>query len=327
VTKSSSRSPKLLDRVRLACKRRRYSYHTEKAYCRWIKRFVRFHGTVHPRTLHAKDVRAFLDHLAAERNVAASTQNQALNALIFLYEHVLDIDLGAIGDFERAQRSRRLPVVLTREEVRAVLDHMQGTNRLVALLLYGSGLRLTEALRLRVKDIDTAYGQILVRDGKGRKDRRTVFPKRAAEPLQRHLRKVKVLHEEDCADGYGAVFLPDALARKYPNAATDWTWQYVFPARGRSVDPRSGIERRHHRSDSAVQRAVKKAVEAAQVNKRASCHTFRHSFATHLIEDGYDIRTVQELLGHDDLRTTMVYTHVLNRGGRGVQSPLDEAAR
>jgi len=288
---------------------------------------VRFHGTVHPRTLHAKDVRAFLDHLAAERNVAASTQNQALNALIFLYEHVLDIDLGAIGDFERAQRSRRLPVVLTREEVRAVLGHMQGTNRLVALLLYGSGLRLTEALRLRVKDIDTAYGQILVRDGKGRKDRRTVFPKRAAEPLQRHLRKVKVLHEEDCADGYGAVFLPDALARKYPNAATDWTWQYVFPARGRSVDPRSGIERRHHRSDSAVQRAVKKAVEAAQVNKRASCHTFRHSFATHLIEDGYDIRTVQELLGHDDLRTTMVYTHVLNRGGRGVQSPLDEAAR
>jgi integron integrase len=282
---------------------------------------------VHPRTLHAKDVRAFLDHLAAERNVAASTQNQALNALIFLYEHVLDIDLGAIGDFERAQRSRRLPVVLTREEVRAVLGHMQGTNRLVALLLYGSGLRLTEALRLRVKDIDTAYGQILVRDGKGRKDRRTVFPKRAAEPLQRHLRKVKVLHEEDCADGYGAVFLPDALARKYPNAATDWTWQYVFPARGRSVDPRSGIERRHHRSDSAVQRAVKKAVEAAQVNKRASCHTFRHSFATHLIEDGYDIRTVQELLGHDDLRTTMVYTHVLNRGGRGVQSPLDEAAR
>ncbi len=323
MTKSSPRSPKLLDRVRSACQRRRYSYHTEKAYCRWIKRFVRFHGTVHPRRLGAGHVRLFLDHLATEREVAASTQNQALNALIFLYKNVLDIDLGSIGDFQRAQRSRRLPVVLTREEVRAVLGQMKGPNRLVALLLYGAGLRLTEALRLRVKDVDAAYGQILVRDGKGQKDRRTVFPKRAEEPLQRHLRKVKVLHEEDCAAGYGAVYLPDALARKYPSAATDWKWQYVFPARSRSIDPRSGIERRHHRSDSAVQRAVKKAVEAAQVNKRASCHTFRHSFATHLIEDGYDIRTVQELLGHDDLRTTMIYTHVLNRGGRGVQSPLD----
>ena len=259
--------------------------------------------------------------------MAASTQNQALNALIFLYKNVLEVDLGTIGDFERAQRSRRLPVVLTREEVRAVLGHMQGTNRLVALFLYGAGLRLTEALRLRVKDVDVAYGQILVRDGKGRKDRRTVFPKRAAEPLRRHLRKVKVLHEEDCAAGCGAVYLPDALARKYTNAATDWKWQYVFPSRSRSMDPRSGIERRHHRSDSAVQRAVKKAVEAARVNKRASCHTFRHSFATHLIEDGYDIRTVQELLGHEDLRTMMIYTHVLNRGGRGVRSPLDGTSR
>jgi integron integrase len=324
VKKSSSRPPKLLDRVRLVCQRLRYSYHTEKAYCRWVKRFVRFHGTVHPRKLDAGHVRAFLDHLATERGVAASTQNQALNALIFLYEKVLDEDLGPIGAFERAQRSRRLPVVLTRDEVRAVLHHMKGANRLVALLLYGAGLRLTEALRLRVKDIDVQRGQILVRDGKGRKDRRTVFPQQAADPLQRHLRTVRVLHEEDCAAGYGAVYLPDALAQKYPNAAMAWKWQYIFPSRNRSVDPRSGVERRHHRSDSAVQRAVKKAVEAAQITKRASCHTFRHSFATHLIEDGYDIRTVQELLGHEDLRTTMVYTHVLNRGGRGVQSPLEK---
>jgi integron integrase len=323
VAKSSSRPPKLLDRVRRACRRLRYSYHTEKAYCRWVKRYVRFHGTVHPRQLEARHVRAFLTHLATERTVAASTQNQALNALIFLYKTVLDIDIGPVGGFERARRSRRLPIVLTREEVRAVLGHMKGTNRLVAQLLYGAGLRLTEALRLRVKDVDEAYSQIIVRDGKGRKDRRTVFPKRAAEPLQRHLRTVKVIHEEDGAAGYGAVYLPDALARKYPNAATDWKWQYIFPARNRSIDPRSGIERRHHRSDSAVQRAVKKAVEAAQISKRASCHTFRHSFATHLIEAGYDIRTVQELLGHKDVRTTMVYTHVLNRGGRGVQSPLD----
>ena len=258
VTKSSSRPPKLPDRVRAACRRRRYSYHTENAYCRWAKRYVRFHGTVHPRTLGATDVRAFLNYLATERDVAASTQNQALNALIFLYKNVLDVDLGPIGDVERAQRSRRLPVVRTREEVRAVLGQMKDLNRLVALLLYGAGLRLTKALRLRVKDVDAAYGQILVRDGKGRKDRRTVFPKRAAEPLQRHLRKVKVLHEEDGAAGYGAVYLPGALARKYPNAATDWKWQYVFPSRNRSVDPRSGIERRHHRSDSAAQRAVKK---------------------------------------------------------------------
>jgi integron integrase len=300
-----------------------YSLHTERAYCRWIKRFVRFHGTVHPRHLDASHVRMFLNHLARERQVAASTQNQALSALLFLYDKVLHADLGPIEAIERAQRPRRLPVVLTRAEAHAVLNRMRGTNGLVAQLLYGAGLRLTEALRLRVKDLDFAYGQILVRDGKGQKDRRTVLPKQITQSLQRHLRKVKILHEEDCAAGYGAVYLPYALARKYPNAARAWTWQYVFPSRNRSVDPRSGIERRHHRSDSAVQRAVKKAVEAAAVNKRASCHTLRHSFATHLIEDGYDIRTVQELLGHKDVRTTMVYTHVLNRGGRGVQSPLD----
>ena len=269
------------------------------------------------------EVRAFLTHLAIEGGVAPSTQNQALNALIFLYEHVLEIDLGPIGDFERAQRSRRLPVVLTREEVRAVLGQMKGPNRLVALLLYGAGLRLTEALRLRVKDVDAAYGQILVRDGKGRKDRRTVFPERAAEPLQRHLRKVKVIHEEDCAAGYGAVYLPDALARKYPNAATAWKWQYVFPARNRSIDPRSGIERRHHRSDSAVQRAVKKAADAAAIEKRATCHTLRHSFATHLLEAGTDIRIIQVLLGHSHLSTTARYTQVARTTIQQTQSPLD----
>jgi len=327
VKKSSPHSPKLLDRIRTTCRRLHYSLHTERAYCRWTKRFVRFHGTVHPRHLDATHVRAFLNHLACERQVAASTQNQALSALLFLYDKVLNVDLGPIDAIERAQRPRRLPVVLTRAEARAVLDRMHGTNRLVALLLYGAGLRLTEALRLRVKDLDFEYGQILVRDGKGQKDRRTVLPQRVHAPLRHHLHTVKTLHDADCADGCGTVYLPDALTRKYPNAARAWIWQYVFPSRNRSVDPRCGVERRHHRSDSAVQRAVKQAVLAAGITKRATCHTFRHSFATHLIEDGYDIRTVQELLGHDDIRTTMVYTHVLNRGGRGVQSPLDDSVQ
>ena len=316
-------SPKLLDQVRTTCRRLHYSLHTERAYVRWIKRFVLFHGTVHPREIGARDVEAFLNHLAVDREVAASTQNQALNALVFLYRRVLKVDLGEMEGIERASRRRNLPVVLTREEVRAVLDNIRGANRLVALLLYGSGLRLSEALRLRIKDLDIGYGEILVRDGKGRKDRRSVLPTQLHDDLERHLRKVKVLHEEDIAQGYGSVYLPDALSRKYPNAASQWKWQYAFPSTRRSIDPRTGTERRHHRSDSAVQRAVKKAVEKIDITKRVTGHTFRHSFATHLIEDGYDIRTVQELLGHKDVRTTMIYTHVLNRGGRGVTSPLD----
>lgn len=318
-----SRAPKLLDQVRTVCRRLHYSLHTERAYVRWIKRFVVFHGTVHPRQLDAQDVVAFLSHLAVDCQVAASTQNQALNALVFLYRRVLKMDLGEMERIERPSRRRNLPVVLTREEARAVLDNIRGTNRLVALLLYGSGLRLSEALRLRIKDLDFGYGEILVRDGKGRKDRRSVLPTQLHDDLKRHLRKVKVLHEEDIAQGYGSVYLPDALSRKYPNAASQWKWQYAFPSTRRSIDPRTGAERRHHRSTSSVQRAVKKAVERIDITKRVTGHTFRHSFATHLIEDGYDIRTVQELLGHKDVRTTMIYTHVLNRGGRGVTSPLD----
>jgi len=317
------RSPTLQDRFQKQCRRLHYSLHTETAYWRWIVRFIRFHGTVHPRKLDADDVRAFLDHLATDRNVAPSTQNQALSALVFLYDQVLTQDLGPIGDIERPRRSRRLPVVLSPNEVRALLAHMNGTNRLVAQLLYGAGLRLMEALRLRVKDLDPERSQIVVRDGKGRKDRVTVFPDHVRSRLQRHLGAVKLLHGDDLEAGFGAVYLPYALERKYPNGATDWGWQYVFPARSRSVDPRSGTIRRHHRSTSAVQRAVRNARRSAGLSKTATCHTLRHSFATHLVEAGTDIRTVQQLLGHDDLRTTMKYVHVSNRGPHGVQSPID----
>jgi integron integrase len=320
----SSDSPRLLDRVRTTCRRRGYSLHTERAYVRWIVRFVRFHDTTHPRLLDAADVRAFLNHLATDREVAAATQNQALNALVFLYDAVLDDPIGAIGSITPAKRPRRLPTVLSRPEVQAVLEAMPaGPNRIVAQLLYGSGLRLSEALRLRVKDVDLDQRRLVVRDGKGRKDRLTMLPDRLRRPLERQLRRARLRHEQDLADGFGSVFLPDALTRKYPNAARSWIWQYVFPSARRSTDPRSGMVRRHHRSNSAVQRAVQGAVAASGIEKRASCHTLRHSFATHLIEDGYDVRTVQELLGHKSLRTTMQYVHVLNRGPNGVQSPLD----
>jgi integron integrase len=310
--------------VRRTCQRRQYSYHTEKAYARWVTRFVRFHDTTHPRHLDEDDIRAFLGHLASERNVAASTQNQALNALIFLYEQVLGVELGAIGPVDRADRPKRLPTVLSRDEVRqlfAALSH--GPNRLIAHLLYGSGLRLSEALRLRVKELDFGNSRVHVRDGKGGKDRSTVLPERLHGPLRRHLKKVKAQHEADCAEGVGGVYLPDALAEKYPNAATEWRWQYVFPSPQLSEDPRSGAVRRHHRSDSAVQRAVKKAADAAEIETHATCHTLRHSFATHLLQDGTDVRTIQKLLGHEQLRTTMQYVHVLERSGAAVTSPLD----
>ncbi|PEN08761.1 integrase [Longimonas halophila] len=323
---SMPRSPKLLDRVRHACRRLHYSIHTEKAYVRWVKRYVLFHDTRHPNTLAARHVRAFLNHLAVNKQVAASTQNQALNALVFLYDRVLEIELGAIGDITPSQRPKRLPVVCTRAEVRAVLQRMTGTNQLVALLLYGAGLRLSEALRLRVKDVDLQRGEITVRDGKGAKDRVTMLPNRAKPRLAHQIKARKLLHNADLDAGYGTVHLPYALARKYPNAESSWIWQFVFPSRNRSTDPRTGTVRRHHRSDSAVQRAVKNAVAQAGLSKRVSCHTLRHSFATHLIEDGYDIRTVQELLGHNDIRTTQKYVHVLNKGGRGVASPLDALA-
>ena len=313
---------KLLDQVRRACRTRHLSLRTEKAYVRWVRRYVRYHDLRHPRDLSEADVRTFLTHLAVDRHVAASTQNQALSALLFLYRHVLEQNLGDLGDVVRAKRPKRLPVVLTRDEVRAVLARLKGVNRLVAHLLYGSGLRLLEGLRLRVKDLEFGQQQIIVRDGKGQKDRVTVLPTTVVSTLKLHLQRVRLLHKEDLAEGYGDVYLPYALARKYPNAAYAWGWQYVFPAAQRSNDPRSGIVRRHHLGEQVIQRAVRKAVRQAGITKPASPHTFRHSFATHLLEDGYDIRTVQELLGHKDVRTTMVYTHVMGRG-IAVRSPLD----
>ena len=315
--------PRLLDQVRAAIRVKHMSIRTEEAYVRWVRRFVTFHEMRHPAEMGAEHVRAFLSHLATEEEVAASTQNQAFAALLFLYGNVLGIDLGTIASVVRAKRPSRLPTVFTKDEVRAVLAKLDGTPRLVAGLLYGSGMRLLEALRLRVKDVDFGANEIRIRDGKGAKDRIALLPQRLREPLRLHLRRAKLLHAEDLGAGHGAVHLPHALARKYPNAPRSWGWQYVFPAGQRSTDPRSGEVRRHHLSESAVQKAVRDAVLQSGVDKPGSCHTFRHSFATHLLESGYDIRTVQELLGHKDVRTTMVYTHVLNRGGMGVRSPLD----
>ncbi|HYE34140.1 MAG TPA: integron integrase [Methylocaldum sp.] len=271
----------------------------------------------------APEVERFLTHLAVDRNVAASTQNQALSAILFLYKDVLGIELPWLSEVRRAKKPERLPLVLTVEEVKRVLARLDGQHWLMASLLYGAGLRLLECVRLRVKDVDFGYKQITVRDGKGQKDRMTMLPQAVIEPLKAHLEKVKVLHEHDVEEGYGEVYLPYALERKYPNAGREFGWQYVFSAQHRSRDPRSGKERRHHLDEQSLQRAMKKAVRAAGLTKPASCHTLRHSFATHLLQSGYDIRTVQELLGHKDVSTTMIYTHVLNRGGMGVNSPLD----
>ena len=318
-----SQAPKLLDQVRGKIRLKHYSIRTEQAYVDWIKRFILHFGKRHPRELGAADVEAFLTHLAVAGNVAASTQNQAKSALLFLYREVLETELPWLDNVERARAPKRLPVVLTRDEVHAVLSRLSGTHWLIASLLYGAGLRLMEALRLRVKDVEFSRKEILVRDGKGFKDRVTMLPAALAAPLTDHLKRVKALHEQDLAAGRGAVYLPYALERKYPGAARDWGWQYVFPSANLSEDPRTGIERRHHLQDQAVQRAMRQAVRDAGVDKPATPHTLRHSFATHLLEGGYDIRTVQELLGHADVSTTMIYTHVLNKGGRGVTSPLD----
>jgi len=320
--------PRLLDRVREVIRFRHYSLRTEEAYLGWIRRFVRFHGNRHPETLGTEEVRSFLTDLAVNGKVAAPTQNQALSALLFLYQQVLKKEVGWLDDVERAQRPAKMPVVCTAEEVQAVLKEVKGaTTRLMAHLLYGSGLRLMECLRLRIKDVDFARCQILVRDGKGSKDRVTMLPVRLVGPMQRHLVKVKGLHDEDLAEGFGHVHLPFALERKYARASRQWAWQYVFPSARRSRDPRepAAPDRRHHLSELVLQRAVKEAVRRAGVAKPITCHTFRHSFATHLLENGYDIRTVQELLGHKDVSTTMIYTHVLNRPGIGVRSPLDAA--
>ncbi len=313
---------KLLDQVRDAIRVKHYSLRTEKIYVDWIKRFVLFHNKRHPREMGAPEIEQFLTHLALNENVAASTQNQALSAILFLYRDVLHQDLGDINAV-RAKKPKRLPVVLTRDEVERILTHLSGEYRLMAQLLYGSGLRLIECIRLRVKDIDFAQRQIIVRDGKGGKDRVTMLPASIVQPLQEHLQRVKRLHDQDLARGYGTVHLPYALERKYPNANREWSWQYVFPSDRLSTDPRSGKTQRHHLDESGLQKAVRQAAQRANIHKPVGCHTFRHSFATHLLQNGYDIRTVQELLGHKDVKTTMIYTHVLQRGGLAVRSPLD----
>jgi len=320
---SSAGKSKFLDQVRAFMRARRYSLRTEQAYLDWIRRFILFHGKRHPRDLGEQEIEEFLSNLAAHHRVAAATQNQAFCALLFLYQQFLERKLGRLDGTLRATRPPRVPVVLTRAEARALLAHVALPYRLIADLLYGSGLRLLECLRLRVKDVDFGYGRIIVRDGKGLKDRITMLPDRLRRPLREHLGHVKLIHERDRALGFGAVHLPDALEKKYPNAARSWMWQYVFPANKRSVDPRTGRVQRHHVLEKSLQNAIKNAVHAAGIEKPASCHTLRHSFATHLLEGGSDIRTVQELLGHKDVSTTMIYTHVLNKPGIGVKSPLD----
>lgn len=314
---------RLLDVVRDRIRVKHYSYRTETSYLGWIRRFIRFHAGRHPREMGGPEVERFLTYLATERKVAASTQNQALSAILFLYREALEVDLPWLDGLVRAKRPARVPVVLSRDEVRRVLAQLEGTHWLAASLLYGAGLRVSECLRLRVKDLDFEYRQITVRDGKGAKDRCTMLPDAAIEPLRWQLKRVRSLFEADRASSRPGVALPPALERKYPSAPFDWPWQFVFPARNLCRSPYTGRMVRFHLLPDVLQRAVKRAVQTAGIAKPASCHTFRHSFATHLLESGYDIRTVQELLGHSDVSTTMIYTHVIKRGGRGVKSPLD----
>lgn len=320
---TASGKPKLLEQLRRALRSRRYSRRTEQAYCRWVKRFIFFHRVRHPKGMGEPEINAFLTHLAVEDKVSASTRNQALSALLFLYRHVLEREVGELGDVIRAGKPRHLPAVMTRDEVRAVLGQLEGDKRLMAALMYGAGLRLMECLRLRVQDPDFERQEVMVRDGKGGKDRITMLPQSLAAPLREHLEGVKLIRERDLGEGWGRVRMPEALDRKYPNALSQWRWQWVFPQEKRWKNARTGQQGRHHVHETILQRAVKQAVRKAGIVRRASCHTFRHSFATHLLEDGYDIRTIQELLGHKDVSTTMIYTHVLNKGGRGVRSPVD----
>ena len=319
----------LITQMQAALRARHYSRRTEQAYCQWVRRYIRYHGLRHPTELAEPEINAFATHLAVEEHVSASTQTQALSAILFLYRRVLHREVGELSELVRAQTPKRLPVVLTREEVKALLDQLDDAGHagaapwLIASLLYGAGLRLIECLRLSVLDLDMARGELIVRSGKGDKDRVTTLPRALEAALRKQLQHARAVHVADLADGWGSVLLPDALARKYPRAPAEWRWQWVFPQQRRWIDRRTGEQGRHHVHPSIVQRAVKDAVERADIAKHATCHTLRHSFATHLLETGYDIRTIQELLGHSDVKTTMIYTHVLDRGGQGVRSPLD----
>ncbi len=315
--------PRLLDEVRNVLRVKHYSIRTEEAYIQWVKRFIFFHNKKHPADMAEAEISAFLTHLAVKNNVTSSTQNQALSALLFLYKQVLGIELEWLDGITRAKRPSRLPTVLPREQVIELLDAMSGTNALIARLLYGTGMRLMEAMRLRVQDVDFDYRQIIVRRGKGLKDRSTVLPDSLIDPIQSQLARAKRVHDCDLREGFGCVYLPYALARKYPGACKEWGWQYVFPSLNRSMDPRDRVMRRHHLDEKNVQRAVRTAARLQGINKRVTPHTLRHCFATHLLENGTDIRTLQELLGHKDVKTTQIYTHVMKRGGNAVRSPLD----
>ncbi|MHA1525931.1 MAG: integron integrase [Promethearchaeota archaeon] len=317
-----SAKPKLLDQVRNSLRQRNYSYSTEKTYLFWIKSFILFHNKRHPNEMGEKEIGEYLTYLAVKRKVAPSTQNQALNSIIYLYKYILKIDLGEIKRL-RPRGSKHLPTVLTQKEVRKILSLLQGENKLMAKLLYGSGLRVSECLNLRIKDLDFEMSHLIVRDSKGNRDRMTILPQSLQEPLREHLAGVKVLYKEDQKNGVEGVFLPHALARKYPNASKEWIWQWIFPSGNLSRDPRSGIIRRHHRHESGLRKNIKAVSKRAGIQKHVTPHTFRHSFATHLLENNYDIRTVQELLGHKSVKTTMIYTHVLNKGPSAVLSPLD----
>jgi len=313
-----------IESIRRAIRVRHYSIRTEKAYIDWTKRFIYFFDKKHPKDMGEVEVGEFLTHLACDKNVSSSTQNQALNALVFVYKHVLKQEFGEIQNVVRAKKPSRLPVVLSRVEVSQLLNKLQGQQWLMASLLYGAGLRLMECMRLRIHDIDFTQRAIIVRSGKGNKDRITILPDELTDTIKNHMQTVKLAHTRDLDQGFGTVYLPYSLAKKYLNANKQWNWQYLFPAKNRSIDPRSGIEQRHHYNEGSLQKAVKNAVHQSELNKPASCHTLRHSFATHLLENGYDIRTVQDLLGHADVRTTQIYTHILNRGGHAVISPLHQ---
>jgi integron integrase len=318
---------KLLDKVRQRIRLKGYSIRTEKSYVEWIRRFILFHDKRHPKEMGKKEIESFLSHLVLQRNVAPSTQNQAFNAILFLFDQVLEMGMPENIQSIRSKKPVRVPTVMTLEETRKVIAAMNGVHQLMAKAMYGCGLCVLECLRLRVKDIDFSLNQIVVRDGKGKKDRITVLPEGIKPDIEAHLKWVQRIHQQDLRVGYGRVYLPYALAKKYPNADKQWGWQYVFPSKTLSDDPRSGIKRRHHMHESSIRKAIHQAAKISEIIKPISCHTLRHSFATHLLMDGYDIRTVQELLGHKDVSTTMIYTHVLNRGGRGVVSPLDSHAQ